>query len=132
MLINMQKTALSAAGPNAVASDVKRRATLLLEFDKLLSVAAALQSDPFFEPPKRKHRTAFWHRDLQFVAFLLERYGRKRGIAISLTKSEGLGVEFVRKVLERVGIHHDRQAIAKEMRRAQDDQLREIRLTDKS
>jgi hypothetical protein len=129
VLADMQRAIILGAPPDAVATDLQRRASLVLELNKLSTIVRALQADPFFKPPAPRKRTALWHRDLQLLAFLLQRMGEKRELEISLTKAEGAGVEFLRTALARVGIHHDRQAIAKEMVRARKDQLREISLT---
>jgi hypothetical protein len=130
VLLRMQQKALAEAGPNAAAQDVIRRNKLIINLKNLLSTVLALQEDKFMVPSEPKRRTATWHRDLEYVAFLFGGIAKKHGAVVSLTKAGAPGVEFLRTALARAGIYQDGQAIAKEMARAAKDKLRTIYLPE--
>jgi hypothetical protein len=128
VLLRMQQKALDERGPNATARSVLRGTKLVIDLANLWAAVQTLRNDQIMVPSEPKRRSAAWHRDLKYIAFLFGGIIRKHRAVVSLTNAAkaapGPGVEFIRTALARAGIHHDNQAIAKEMARAAKDKLR--------
>jgi hypothetical protein len=121
-LIEFSRKSMENAGSHASQASVERTVAFVNDMIGLMATAYNVRKYPFMRVGARKdRRDSFWHRDLEYIAHLLDSIERY-AIAPSATNEGGPAVPFLVKALQRTGTLPDANAatIGKTLRRLRD------------